>query len=176
MSQVSEPQLLAFLDVIKMGDKSSSVRGGALITDNETKPYEFRCTGPVRPTELQRILYGATLNEYIFVDLLGAPLLRAAKEKPVLVIVRNEILLRVRPTVEYPVVVLKKSEHTGTSSGYGGVSMRTHPDFPGEVEAAQAILNPLIGQRDIFEPFDRLHMALQEAHRQGIADKQGGDV
>jgi hypothetical protein len=176
MSQTPDSQLLAFLDVIKVGDQNPAVRGGTLITDSETKPYEFRCTGPVRPTELQRILYGATLNDYIFVDLLGAPLLRAAKEKPVLVLVRNEILLQVRPTVAYPVVMVRGSNQGNAKADKSLISMRTHPDFADEIKAARAVLDPIREKRDILEPFDRLRTALKEAHRQGIAEKPGADA
>lgn len=170
MSQPSEPQLLAFLDVVTVGDKTT-VRGGALITDHDTKPYEFRCTGPVKPTPLQRILYGATLDDYIHVDLLGGPLLKAAKEKPALVLVQNELLLRVRPTVAYPIVLLKKGARASGANGNGALSLHVHPDFQDELVAAQAFLEPVMKDRDLLEPFERLRVALEEAHRQGIGDK-----
>jgi hypothetical protein len=167
MSETPELDLLAFLDVMQM-DNKESIRGGVLVTDQETKPYEFRCTGSVKPTNLQRILYGNTLQSYVFVDLIGRPLLRAAREKPILVLVTKEVLLQVRPTVAYPIVLLQPSKGKARSSG--GVSLHVHPDFSDELETAQAILNPLIAKRDLLEPFDRLRVAVEEAHREGIGD------
>lgn len=168
MSETEELQLLAFLDVIKIGNRPA-VRGGVLVTDLETKPYEFRCTGPVMPTKLQHILYGDTLNSYIFVDLIGRPLLKAANEKPVLVLVQQEILLQVRPTVAYPIVLLQKTQSRPVENSK--ISMRVHSDFSDELDTAHALLDSLIEKRDFFEPFQRLQTALEEAHSQGIGNK-----
>ncbi len=170
MSQTVEPQLIAFLDVVTLEDKAT-LRGGTLITDLDTKPYEFRCTGPVQPSSLQRILYGATLDDYVYVDLLGGPLLRAAKEKPMLVMVQNELLLRVRPTVGYPVVLLERIKKATASSRNGGLLVRVHPSFSDELDAVHATLDPLLEKRDLLEPFERLRVALEEAHRRGIGKK-----
>ena len=170
MPQPEQTQLLAFLDVVLVED-NVAIRGGTLITDMQTKPYEFRCTGPVRPTNLQRILYGATLDDYVYVDLIGIPLLKAAKEKPALVLIQNELLLRVRPTVAYPMVLLDAPSQTRTT-GKQQISMRVHPDFKNELPAVQTLLGPLMDQRDLMEPFGRLRIALEEAHRQGIAEKK----
>jgi len=50
---------LAFVNISIYED--GSVRGGVLVTDLETRPYEFRVTSPVKPTSIQRILYGKTI-------------------------------------------------------------------------------------------------------------------
>jgi hypothetical protein len=89
--QTSTDIRLAFLDISVFED--GSIRGGVLITDLETRPYEFRVTSPVKPTPLQRILYGRTLLDYVYGDLICLPLIRAVKEKLSLVIVRHENLL-----------------------------------------------------------------------------------
>jgi hypothetical protein len=167
MSETPDPDLLAFLDVIQIDDKES-IRGGVLVTDQETKPYEFRCTGSVKPTSLQRILYGNTLQSYVSVDLIGRPLLKAAREKPVLVLVVKELLLQIRPTVAYPIILLQQSKKR--TSGNNGVLMRVHPNYSSELKTAHAILDPLIEKRDLLEPFNRLKVAVEEAHRQGIGD------
>ena len=55
---------LAFIDVMIFSD--GSIRGGILTTDIETKPYEFRVTSPIKPTQTQQILYGASLKDYVY--------------------------------------------------------------------------------------------------------------
>lgn len=55
MSEQSTTKLM-FLDVALFED-GAAIRGGVLVTDLDTKPYEFRCTSPVRPTHLQSFIW-----------------------------------------------------------------------------------------------------------------------
>ena len=59
---------LAFIDVTVFSD--GSIRGGILTTDIETKPYEFRITSPIKPTQIQQILYGSSLKDHVYGELL----------------------------------------------------------------------------------------------------------
>lgn len=169
---------LVFLDTALFED-GAAIRGGVLITDIETKPYEFRCTSPVRPTSIQRMLYGDTLQEYVYVELIGVPLVKAAKEKPSLVLVRNPILLRVRPSLPCPVVLIRrdpKAASVASGTGEGDlkpVAISAHREFPTEASAAQAMLAPLMQKRDLLEPFERVQVALAESHKQRIGDAEG---
>src|SRR5690349_4731310 len=86
---------LAFLAYVQVQD-SSSGRGALLITDEATRPLEFRCTTPIKPNSLQRMLYGSTLRSYIAADLVGEPLLRAVQETPAVVLVREPLFLKLR--------------------------------------------------------------------------------
>jgi hypothetical protein len=171
-----QPELrLVFLDTHLFED-GSVLRGGALITDIETKPYEFRCTSPVRPTTLQRVLYGETLDEYIHVELIGIPLIRAAREKSGLILVQKAVLLRIRPHLPCPVVLVRHDQKIINSSDENNenalqsVTISSHREYPAEVASAQALLAPLMQRRDVLEPFERLRVALTEAHRQNIGD------
>ena len=67
--------------------------GAILITDVQGVPKEFRCTHPVKPTTIQKPLYGNTLEPYIGVDLCGVPLISSISNKPSLILVNNEYLL-----------------------------------------------------------------------------------
>jgi len=169
---------LVFLDAAMFED-GAAIRGGVLITDIETKPYEFRCTSPVRPTSIQRMLYGNTLEEYIYVELIGVPLINAAKEKPTLILVRIPLLLRIRPSLSCPVILVRHDpQQANISSGTGEnelkpIAISAHRGFPTEASAAQAILAPLLQKRDILEPFERLQIALAESHKQKIGDTEG---
>ena len=169
---------LVFLDTALFED-GAAVRGGALITDIETKPYEFRCTSPVRPTSIQRMLYGDTLEEYVNVELIGVPLIKAAKEKPSLILVRNPMLLRIRSLLPYPVILVRREFKPTTSASATGESdikttiVSSHREYPSETSAAQAMLAPLMQKRDLLEPFERLQVALAESHKQRIGDTEG---
>ena len=77
---------LGFLSYVQASG-SNAGRGALLVTDDGTRPVEFRCTSPIKPNPLQRMLYGDTLRSYITVDLVGEPLLSAVQEKPVILLV-----------------------------------------------------------------------------------------
>ena len=98
-----ETSNILFLDVARLDDERV-LRGGALVTDATTEPLEFRCTTPVRPTRLQRILWGARLEEHIAANLLGMPLLRSLKQPFGLIVVREAEFLELRDSVETPII------------------------------------------------------------------------
>lgn len=168
MTETFKDQRLFFIDT-EFFENGDAIRGGVIITDFETKPYEFRCTSPIRPTPLQRVLYGDTLDGHISVDLIGVPLVKAAKEVPTLVIVRKPVLLGIRPFVKPPVVYARKGEAQG-GNGSGPAELIAHREFPAEAAAANAMLSKLMSERDLLEPFERLRVALSEAHKQKIGE------
>jgi hypothetical protein len=65
--------LLGFLTLQETLNKDGYI-GAILITDTGGVPQEFRCTHPVKPTVIQKPLYGDTLEPYIGVNLCGVPL------------------------------------------------------------------------------------------------------
>ncbi|MEJ2552257.1 MAG: hypothetical protein P8Z34_16415, partial [Anaerolineales bacterium] len=89
-------KVFAFLDLATFDD-GASIRGGCLVTDGQTRPLEFRVSGAIRPTSLQKILYGDTLHEYICNELVGMPMMKALESKPDLVLVRDAEFLKLRP-------------------------------------------------------------------------------
>lgn len=167
---------LAFLDV-GIFDNGNTIRGALLITDGETKPFEFRVTSPIRPSALQRVLYGSTLDEYVHVDLIGIPLIQAAKEEVNLVLVTVPLLLQIRPKVSAPIILLRHDPNGNSASpieingqSVKPLSITSHHDFPNEKEATWTMLAPLIQKSDLFEPFERLRVALGEAHKQNVGE------
>ena len=164
---------LAFVDITVFDD--GSIRGGVLVTDMETRPYEFRVTTPIKPTAMQRVLYGKTLSEYVYGELIIFPLVKAVKEKIGLVITKNVNLLTMRPKISVPVVVINK-DSSGIKKGKSGEAIgvftfRAHPSYAGEGDWARTLLNDLVEHHDPFEPFERLKVAMDEVHKQKIGEK-----
>lgn len=166
---------LAFFD-IELFENGAAIRGAMLITDIETKPYEFRITGPVRPSPIQRVLYGDTLDDYVHIDLIGVPLIRAAKEKLSLILVANPSLLRIRPKLSSPMVLIRRDSKSSNNSPTDAddsnlrtVTITAHRDFPTEAPAAQAMLASIMQKRDLLEPFERLRAALAACRRERFA-------
>jgi hypothetical protein len=60
-------------------ESGKAIRGAFLLTDGDTRPMEFRCTNPIRPTSLQTVLYGQMLESHLMVELIGLPLVNSLK-------------------------------------------------------------------------------------------------
>jgi hypothetical protein len=83
-------QLLGYLTV---DERENYFRGAALVTDSRGIPTDFRYTEPVRPTKLERILYGSALDIYLREEIILGNLLDAIETKPSLWLVRDEELM-----------------------------------------------------------------------------------
>ena len=153
-------QYLAFLD-LGLLENGAVLRGGCLVTDAQTNPLEFRCTAAIRPSELQRILYGKKLKEYACTELVGRPLLEKLRLKPALVLVRLAEFGLLRPALDRPVILVEKAA--------SGFRLATHPDFQAEIEPARSLVQHL---PDLLEPFERVQLALAEAHRLKVGDSK----
>ncbi len=160
-NQDSQNTRLAFVDICVFDD--GSVRGGAIVTDIASRPYEFRVTSPIKPSNLQKILYGNSLVEYMYGELISLPLLKQLKESVSLAICRDEHILIARPNLQFPLVYLKKSQKPTAE-----IIIQTHKNFPGEKSQAEVLLSALSQQIDIFEPFERIKLAVNEVHKKKI--------
>jgi len=67
--------------------------GGVLVTDGHGLPLEFRHTLPVRPTKLQRALYGGALDRYLRAVVITRRLLDGLERKPGLVLLGDAALI-----------------------------------------------------------------------------------
>ena len=112
------------------------------------------------------MLYGDTLDEYIFVDLIGIPLVNKTRGNVDIVLVDDERLLPVRPHIDIPVILVVRSTENANV-----FSVRTCTGFESEKVVIQSQLDTLSKARDLLEPFERVHLALDQAHTQKIGDK-----
>jgi hypothetical protein len=88
-------------------------RGAALVTDSRGIPTDFRYTEPVRPTKLERILYGSALDIYLRDDIILDNLLAAVETKPVLWLVDDgELISPVQKISKLPAVKLEPTNRS----------------------------------------------------------------
>jgi hypothetical protein len=141
MSETTESDIrIGFIDVCVFND--GSIRGGMLITDIDTRPYEFRVTSSVKPTQLQQVLYGPSLKEYVYGELICAPLVKIAKEKLSLVLTKELNLLVIRPLISTPVLYVYRDQRSiktgdGKDDAINPVLISTHRNYTGEGSWAQ---------------------------------------
>jgi len=176
------PTFVAFLDLLRTKGDSNFV-GAALVTDMFGVPAEFRCTHPVKPTEIQKQLYGSTLDRYIGVELCGKPLLKSLQNAPALVFVRAELLLPIRDSQSPPVLFVRRAgdvlriEHKpedkpsekkfdSGSNSIASVVLKCDPNFPEDLETSGEVLGELLRNLDPVEPFDRIGRAIDALTKQ----------
>ncbi len=75
-----QPFALGFLTVVDQS--SQGLVGGYLLLNAHARPLEFHCTVPVRPNRAQEILYGATLEPFIYGEQIGPTLIKTSKLRP----------------------------------------------------------------------------------------------
>lgn len=99
-----------FLGYLTIETKDHYFRGAALVTDARGIPADFRYTEPVRPTRLERILYGGALDIYLREEIILENLLNAVEIKPSLWLVEEKDLIHpVQRQSKLPVMAITTS-------------------------------------------------------------------
>lgn len=98
---------------IALETKDHYFRGAALVTDQRGIPADFRYTEPVRPTKIERILYGGALDIYLREEVILQNLLDAIEAKPTLWLVEEDELLQpVQRISRLPVVSVQQTQRS----------------------------------------------------------------
>lgn len=181
----SQPTL-GFLTVLE--HEQHGLVGGYLILNPTGRPLEFHCTAPVKPNRAQQILFGPTLQSYLYGEQIGQTLLSKGSQEPLAVCTDVELALSVRDYVSLPVALVLEPEpvpaapdsppSTSTwrvdATHRAGAHLnsfdigRNRLAVPMHREAdRQAIHQRLEGLSafDLVEPFERIREAIEEAHR-----------
>lgn len=103
--------LVGFLTVEDVDDGDSFIAAW-MVTDGRGYPLEFRATTPVRPSLVQKTLYGAKLEHYIGVELCGRQLIQQSQRKPGLVLVPETWLLELADAVEVDMAAIWRAGET----------------------------------------------------------------
>src|SRR5208282_481003 len=95
---------IGFLTV--MDDPQHGLFGGYLVLNLAGRPLEFHCTAPIKPNRAQQILYGPTLESFLYGEQIGSTLLGHAKTSPLVVCTDREPVLSLRDLVDVPVALV----------------------------------------------------------------------
>lgn len=142
--------------------------GGLLVTNHLGRPLEFQCTAPVRPNKTQEILYGPTLQPFIYSELIGKTLFERVKVQPELIIISQVELIDLRTSISVPVACLIDSEDSQrelpdqTRIQLGMQQLRFHPDYVDDPEIVQKKCSRISKDADLSEPLERVKDALLE--------------
>lgn len=155
--------MIGYLSVKKIDSKHV---GGILVVDQRGIPIEFKYTDPVVPTELQKILYGSSLETYLHADIIATSLLGKLENNPVVILTDHPDLVEIDKRI---LLVSESTEHVENMKKidegeylipFQGRAIR----IVSKEELSQDILEKIkdiLEELDIMEPFERLDKALR---------------
>ena len=177
---------VGFLTVVR--DPQHGLFGGYLILNTLGRPLEFHCTAPIKPNRAQEILYGPTLEDFLYGEQIGQTLIRQGGQKPTLVCTDQEPVLAVRDLVDLPVMLVLPPDVS--SEAFDGAEPsnkkfridaahrkqprlktfdlgKNHLAVPGDDDDERTLvadrLAPWAESLDLTEPFGRIREAIAEA-------------
>jgi len=182
---------LGFLTIVE--HEPHGLFGGYLVLNTAGRPVEFHCTAPIRPNRAQQILYGPTLEPFLFGEHIGRTLLEKATSPPLVVCTDRRAALSLREHVEVPVALVLDGENEAEASASLSESSykQWRVDGPHVVGSALsefrlgcnhlAVLNRATNDRQqiqdrlgeiaetfvLAEPFTRIREAIDEARQGG---------
>lgn len=173
-TSVSLPDFIGFLSVLEIA--GIGFCGGYLLLNSSGRPVEFHCTLPVNPDRAQRILYGSTLEPFLYSEHIGKPLLEKSRLSPGAIFVEQASLLDLDSHAAKPVVhIFRESNIDNTlESNETDVATAAAPQSESVLKfnsgcidrdlSTRAMVELLDQRMDLLEPFERIRDALNEAH------------
>lgn len=148
-------------------DASGAFHGAILLTDNRARPEHFAYVQPVKPSKLQKILYGSSLEEHIKVDVIAQKLWQGMSKKPDVLFVDAIDLIAARRVSRVPTAFIAKVPDSERKSGsLSVVKYDTGPNVDDQSVVGEIIVG-LETACDLVEPFARCRSALDEVRKTG---------
>ncbi len=176
---------LGFLTVVE--HPQYGLFGGYLVLNMAGRPLEFHCTAPIKPNRAQEILYGPTLEAFLYGEQIGQTLLNQATATPLLVCTDKVPALATREHTTMPLVLVlppeigpePEPEPTGAyfriDSAHRGPRLAIFQLGRNRLALPEQAADDrrLIGERladlaesfDLAEPFGRIREAIEEAQQ-----------
>lgn len=185
----SQNTSLGFLTVVASDEHG--LFGGYLVLNGIGRPLEFHCTAPVKPNRAQEILFGNTLEPYLYGEQIAQTLFSKSKQKPAFVCTDQEAVMAMRPYITTPMILVAPTDSADSVEEPGGrayrvdASHQTPPPSAGLARrftlASQTVRVPdehaddqalvcaawetCSQSMDLAEPFARIREAIDEAQR-----------
>ncbi|MDI9369634.1 MAG: hypothetical protein GX181_00410 [Synergistaceae bacterium] len=167
-------------------------RGAVLVTDFRGIPADFRYTDPIKPSRIEKILYGGALDVYLKEELILENIVGAVEVQPTLWICRDADLLEslsrtarakavlLAPTSRAPMDAVGDTEKQNDPGSYLvqadpmsaplRISLPLSRSKEEEAKAVASILVEAASTMDLLEPFSRMSKALA-----ALGEEQSGD-
>lgn len=149
-------------------DAAGGVLGAILLADYRARPQHFAFVQPVKPSKLQRILYGSTLDEYIKVDVIAQKLWQGLPKKPDVVFVDALDLIAARRVTRVPTAFIAMVADSETNPSSLSTLRYDIGDYADDQGPVGEIVVALEGACNLLEPFTRIRQALNECLKAGV--------
>jgi hypothetical protein len=181
----SEPKpTMGFLTVVE--HPQYGLFGGYLILNLAGRPLEFHCTAPIKPNRAQEILYGPTLESFLYGEQIGQTLTSQGSSTPLVICTDREPALAAREHVLTPVILVLPQEPPDAPPDEPGRFFRVDAAHHGprlvtfrlgrnrlalperaqeDRRLATERLADLADSFDLAEPFQRIRDAIKEAQQ-----------
>jgi hypothetical protein len=166
MSSTRSAACLGFLTVIEQAELG--LLGGYLLLNAAGRPLEFHCTAPVKPNRAQEILYGTTLQPFLYGEQIGQTLLARSKATPLVVCTDCEPVLAARDFTHVPLVLVRGDEERGAGDREFTLArnrVMTALHYGSDQQAIREVWPAQADALDLLEPFARIREALEEAQK-----------
>ena len=112
------PQMSENLGFLTVIDQYPGLTGGYLVLNGAGRPLEFHCTMPLTPDKIQQILYGDTLQPFLYGERIAQTLLQRSKLPVLSIFTDHAAVLPVCSLVSTSVVYVfgKETKSTETST------------------------------------------------------------
>ncbi len=178
---------IGFLTVVE--HSQYGLFGGYLILNTAGRPLEFHCTAPIKPNRAQEILYGPTLESFLYGEQIGQTLIGQGGVCPRFVCTDREPALAAREFVESPLVLVLPNESEAEpavraepgrffrldAAHHEGPRLMTFEHGPNRLALPERAdkdrrlvaerLSELTDSFDLSEPFQRIRDAIEEAQQ-----------
>lgn len=182
-SDANQSSVFGFLTVVQ--HEQHGYFGGYLLLNSTGRPIEFHCSSPVRPNRAQEILYGPTLEPYLYGELIGQTLVQQASRPATVICTDHAGVLALQDFVDVPVLLVESAvgadgaahgnklrvdaahgsgaSHRAFELGQHRVALTAHR--AGDEQHIRSLFEPVLPRLDLSEPFSRICEALDEAQR-----------
>ncbi len=94
----------------KIYNEGENYAGGIMISDQRGIPVEFKYTDPIKPTKIQKVLYGDVLDKYLREEVIMSNLVGKVENKPEIYIIDDNSNEYLKNLVKEGVVVVKRTQ------------------------------------------------------------------
>ncbi len=160
---------LAYIDFL---ETKKGYKAGVLVTDETTKPLEFRVTTNVKIDELQKILYGESLENILYKERFAVELINSLQEDFDILLTKEKSLLSLREEIGKPILFIQKHDPFKAMDRYSHKVVNLADKFPALVvtitpEDSKLLvpisrkLQEIYKNFNIMEPFNRIQKAIE---------------
>jgi hypothetical protein len=163
---------------------SGRFMGALMVTDSKGIPQEFKYTEPIKPTKIQGILYGGSLESYIKRDVIRGKLFKAINNKPKYILIDNSDSTLLGTADGLTTVMIQRARVAGLKEvgdsqqphenelllmdhdNREPLRVISHPEDAAQIGELKELIMTLAYAYDVVEPLTRLESAINALLKQ----------